>query len=161
MPPIRRYRVLAVLAAAAIILPGCARLRTHQGYVIDPDLVNAVRPGTDNRQSVLTTLGRPTLTSQFNDGEWYYVSRESRNYAFASPSPKEQTTLRIRFDAQGNVAAVDRFGIDRIVSIDPSGDKTPTLGRKRSFFQDLFGNIGSVGAGGAAGGGDGPGGPGR
>lgn len=154
----RRTYALAALACTAVLLPGCAKLRSHQGYVIDADLVNAIQPGTDNRQSVLTTLGRPTLTSQFNDGEWYYVSRESRNYAFNSPAPKEQTTLRIRFDAAGNVAAVDRFGADRIVSINPSGEKTPTLGRKRSFFQDLFGNIGSVGAPGTGGpGGGGPG----
>jgi len=30
--------------------------------------------------------------------------------------------------------------------------KTPTLGRKRSFFEELFGNIGTVGAPGLPGG---------
>ena len=33
--------------------------------------------------------------------------------------------------------------------ISPEGDKTPTLGRERSFFEDIFGNIGAVGAPGA------------
>jgi hypothetical protein len=31
-----------------------------------------------------------------------------------------------------------------IASVDPSGDKTPTLGRQRSFFDELFGNIGTI-----------------
>jgi hypothetical protein len=33
-----------------------------------------------------------------------------------------------------------------VAGIDPAGRKTPTLGRKRSFFDELFGNIGTVGA---------------
>ena len=57
--------------------------------------------------------------------------------------------MRVKFDAAGNVAAVDFTGLDQVAKIDPEGEKTPTLGRKRTFFQDLFGNIGAVGAPGA------------
>ena len=32
------------------------------------------------------------------------------------------------------------------MNVDPTGKKTPTLGRKRSFFEELFGGIGTVGA---------------
>ena len=49
--------------------------------------------------------------------------------------------------------------MEQIVSIDPSGDKTPTLGRRTSIWDELFGNIGAVGAGGMgtpSGGGGGP-----
>ena len=145
-------------AAAGVALLGagaCAPLRSYQGYVVDADLVNSVQVGVDNRQSVLGTLGKPTLTSQFNDGEWYYIGRDSRNFAFNDPKARTQTALRIRFDAQGNVAEITRTGVEQIASIDPSSKKTPTLGRKRGFFEDLFGNIGTVGAPGA--GGPGPG----
>jgi hypothetical protein len=53
---------------------------------------------------------------------------------------------------------VNRSGVDKVVFLDPNGNKTPTLGRERGFLEDLFGNIGQVG-GGLPGGG-GPGGPG-
>ncbi|UZK65002.1 outer membrane protein assembly factor BamE [Sphingomonas sp. M1-B02] len=139
---------LALLGASA-----CTPVRTHQGYVVDKELVDTIQPGVDNRESVLQTLGRPTLTSQFNEGEWYYVSRDASNLAFSDPKVRSQLTLRVRFDAAGNVAAVDRMDEKLIASIDPYGDKTPTLGRKRGFFQDLFGNIGTVGAPGMGGGG--------
>ncbi|MFN5902563.1 MAG: outer membrane protein assembly factor BamE, partial [Novosphingobium sp.] len=61
--------------------------------------------------------------------------------------------LRVSFDARGNVVGVERTGIEKVVRLDPDGDKTPTLGRERTFLEDLFGNIGTVGtgAGGAAG----------
>src|SRR5690606_20535498 len=118
----------------------CAPVRTHQGYVVDKELVDAIQPGIDNRESVLQTLGRPTLTSQFNQGEWYYISRDSSGLGFQDPKPRHQQTLRVRFDTKGNVVAVDRTGTELIASVDPYGKTTPTLGRKRSFFQDLFGN---------------------
>ncbi|TPG16785.1 outer membrane protein assembly factor BamE [Sphingomonas koreensis] len=135
---------------AAIGIGGCTPLRSHQGYVIDVDLVNSVQPGVDNRQSVLDTLGTPTFTSQFGGGQWFYLARDSRNFSYNKPKAVNQIALRISFDPQGNVTRIDRTGLDQVVSIDPSKKTTPTLGRKRGFFQDLFGNIGTVGAPGTA-----------
>jgi outer membrane protein assembly factor BamE (lipoprotein component of BamABCDE complex) len=141
--------------AAALAASGCAPLRSHQGYIVDADLVNSVQPGIDNRTSVLQTLGRPSFASQFGQQDWYYVARDSRNYAFRNPHPVSQLTMRISFDAAGNVTAIRKGDLDQVASVSPDGRTTPTLGRKRGFFEDLFGNIGTVGAGGAgAGGGD-------
>ncbi len=46
----------------------------------------------------------------------------------------------------------DRTGLDQVARIDPENDETPTLGKDRSFLEDLFGNIGQVGAAGVGGG---------
>jgi outer membrane protein assembly factor BamE (lipoprotein component of BamABCDE complex) len=146
-----RLMTAAALAACVFGASACVPLKSHQGYVIDADLVNSVQTGTDNRQSVLAVLGKPTFTSEFNQGDWYYVSRETRNYAYNNPHPIQQTTLRISFDAQGNVTAVRKSGTELVVAISPSGKTTPTLGKTRSFFDELFGNIGTVGAVGGGG----------
>ena len=61
------------------------------------------------------------------------------------PRPSEQTVLHVRFDDAGNVQSVNRTGLELVVNINPSHDKTPTLGSRRSLFQELFGNIGAVG----------------
>jgi len=137
------------LALAGLAAGGCSPLRSHQGYVVDVDLVNSVQPGVDNRESVLATLGTPTFTSQFNKGEWYYVARDARNLAFNNPHPVNQNTIAISFDDSGTVSAIRRIGMEQVVSIDPMDKTTPTLGRERSFFDELFGNIGAVGAPGA------------
>ncbi len=157
-------RVLLAAGLSALLTgaSGCTRIRTHQGYQIDKLLVDSVQPGIDNRASVEGTLGRPSFVSQFGPQEWYYVSRTMRALAFSNPKPVEQTVLRVRFDAAGDVAAVDRMGLEQVAHISPSGDKTPTLGRHRSLFDEIFGNIGAVGAagmGGGGAGGRGPGGP--
>ena len=144
----RRALVLLPLAFAG----GCSRVPGHQGFIIDPVLSATVRPGVDNRASVAGTLGRPSFTGQFDAGDWYYVSRDTRQLAYRLPRPTGQTILHVRFDAAGNVASVDRTGLDKIASIRPERDKTPTLGRNRSFFSEVFGNIGQVGSVGKGGG---------
>lgn len=153
----KAVRIMGLTATAAVLTlaTGCVPLRSHQGYIIDADLVNSVQPGVDNRGSVLQTLGKPSFASQFNTGDWYYIARDSRNLAYLKPKAKSQITLKISFTQAGVVQDITRTGVDQVASIDPYGKTTPTLGRKRGFFEELFGNIGSVGAAGAGkGGGD-------
>lgn len=142
----------AMVLIGALALSGCSRLRTHQGYIIDPVLVSSVAAGVDNRESVQATLGRPTFESQFDKNLWYYLARDTEQLAFSRPKPRTQTLMTISFDDSGNVLSVAQSGVETVVKINPDGDKTPTLGRDRSFFQDIFGNIGQVGAPGLAGG---------
>ena len=148
---------LALLAGLASLSAGCASIKDHRGYIIDQALIDGVQPGIDNRQSVEGTLGRPTFVSQFGDKSWFYVSQETRQTPFRRARTKDQTILRIRFDEAGNVAGIDKAGMEKVARLDPDGHKTPTLGRNRSFIEDLFGNIGSVGAPGMGGGGPGGG----
>ena len=142
---------LAVLIGAGMLAAGCAPIRTHQGYVMDETLVTAIQPGVDNRESVTGTLGRPTFVGQFDQRDWYYVSRDTRQLAFNMPRPTDHDVLHIRFDEAGNVEQVQRTGMDLVVNIDPSSDRTPTLGRERSVFRELFGNIGAMGQAGRGG----------
>jgi outer membrane protein assembly factor BamE (lipoprotein component of BamABCDE complex) len=132
--------------ALAAGLSGCTEVREHQGYVVDRALVASVEPGVDTRQSVQATLGDPSFASQFDDGTWYYVSRSTKQFSFGLPKPVDQTLLAVHFDPKGNVSGIERTGLDRVVKVSPNKDKTPTLGRKRSLFQELFGNIGAVGS---------------
>ena len=145
---------LALATAAAILLSGCASTRMQQGYVADTTLVDGLAVGVDNKDSVEKALGRPTFTGQFSANDWYYFSRQTRQLAFNNPRAKEQQVIRMRFDAAGNLAALDKAGMEGVVNVSPEGDKTPTLGKNRSFFEELFGNIGVAGAGGGGAGPD-------
>jgi outer membrane protein assembly factor BamE (lipoprotein component of BamABCDE complex) len=136
----------AVVIALGVAATGCASIKDHRGYIIDEALVASVQPGVDNKQSIERTLGRPTFTSQFGRQTWYYVAQNTRQRPFTRPRTSDQNVLVVDFDARGNVTSLTREGMEKVVSLSPESDKTPTLGRDRSFFQDLFGNIGAVGA---------------
>jgi outer membrane protein assembly factor BamE (lipoprotein component of BamABCDE complex) len=135
---------IAAIVAIGLALSACSGIRDHRGFVIDPTLAEGIQVGVDNKESVSKTLGRPTFTGQFDPNDWYYVSRDTAQLAFRDPRVTAQTVLRVQFDQAGNVAAVQKTGKELIARVDPSGDKTPTLGRKRSFFEELFGNIGTI-----------------
>ena len=135
---------LAAAVLGVTLLSACAGIREHRGFVLDEQLAQAVQVGVDNKVSVAKTLGRPTFVGQFDANDWYYLSQDTTQFAFRNPRVQNQKLLRVRFDAAGNVTAVNTTGKELIASIDPSGDKTATLGRKRSFFSELFGNIGTI-----------------
>jgi outer membrane protein assembly factor BamE (lipoprotein component of BamABCDE complex) len=145
LPQGSRAFLIAVIGGAAL-LAGCVPYRDHHGFMLDEQLASAIQPGVDNRDSVQGTLGRPTFIGQFDQRDWYYVSRDTRELAFAMPRPTQQTVLHVRFDEQGNVQSVNRTGLDLAVRITPDRDKTPTPGTHRNFLEELFGNIGAVGS---------------
>lgn len=149
----KRVARLATLMLGAALLTACAGIREHRGFVLDDQLAAAIQPGVDNKESVTKTLGRPTFVGQFDANDWYYLSQNTAQFAFRNPRVEEQKLLRIRFDAAGNVVSATTTGKELIAAVDPSGDKTPTLGRQRSFFDELFGNIGTISQPGLPGGG--------
>jgi outer membrane protein assembly factor BamE (lipoprotein component of BamABCDE complex) len=114
---LRRAVLSAAMIGAAIAAGGCTRTLDFQGHVLDDTLVASVQPGVDNRDSVAATLGRPSFVGQFDQRDWYYVSRTNKQLAFANPRPTEQTVLHVRFDEAGNVVSVQRTGLEQVASI--------------------------------------------
>ena len=136
---------IAAILAAGLATTACSSIREPRGYIVDSILLATVQPGIDNERSVAATLGRPTFESQFGEPTWYYVSSTTGRKPFVRPRIQEHQVLAVKFDAAGNVISANRTGIEQVVYLSPDGDETPTLGRERSFLEDLFGNIGTVG----------------
>ena len=140
---------LLVVALAASLLGGCAAARAHKGAVLDTQLAATIQPGVDNKASVTKLLGRPSFTGQFTPNDWYYVSRDTTQFAFQNPRVWKTTVLLVRFDPAGNVSYVNTRGKEMLFALDPSNRRTPTLGRKRGFFEELFSNVGTFGSSGS------------
>jgi outer membrane protein assembly factor BamE (lipoprotein component of BamABCDE complex) len=140
--------ILVAVGLAALVLgtTACTRIRNNTGYIADEELTKAIAVGIDNRQSVMGTLGRPSVAGQFDDRTWYYISRNTEQLGFFTPKAKTQQVLAVTFDDKGNVSEVKRTGLETVADISPIRDKTPTLGRDTSLFEDLFGDIGAVGS---------------
>jgi len=138
---------IGTVLGAALLATGCVQIQGHRGYLADEVLLQSVQPGVDNRQSVERTLGRPSFVAQFGEPAWYYVSSTTQQKPFRKPRITQHSVLAVHFDEAENVVDVERTSMEQVARISPESDETPTLGRDRSFFEDLFGNIGQVGAG--------------
>ena len=141
-----RFLSFLLLSPLLLTAAGCGQFRDAQGYLGDSTLMAEIQPGIDNRQSVERTLGRPSFEAQWGAPVWYYVTRETRQLAFRDPRLVRQDILAVHFDARGTVTKVERRGAEQVAAISPSRDKTPTLGKERTIWQDIFGNIGQVGS---------------
>lgn len=141
-----RKLMLASVLVGVTMLPACSRVQNNIGYLVDEAVVAEVKPGIDNRDSVAKALGRPSIAAQWDNKTWYYVSRLTKQTAFLTPKPTTQSIIAITFDDKGNVASVNRRGLEQVANVDPVDDKTPTLGRESGVLEDLFGNIGRVGS---------------
>ena len=141
-----RLLLSAVLLATVSGCGATRQLVNTQGYIADEELTAAIEPGVDNKESVARTLGQPTIAAQWDDNVWYYLSRNTKQIAFARPRAREQKVLIVHFDDKGNVSSVEHRGMEQVARIAPNSDKTPTLGRHDGLLEDLFGNIGQVGS---------------
>ena len=139
-----RVARLAVTFLGLGLVAGCTSIRETHGFILDEQLSKAVQVGVDNKDSVAKSLGRPTFTGTFSENDWYYISQNTRQVAFGTPSIKKETVLHIRFDPAGNVTGVETTDEKKIASVDPMGGKTPTLGHKKSLIDEIFGNISSI-----------------
>ncbi len=134
-----------LIAGAALTTAACGNGRALRGYVFDTELADAIQPGVDNRTSVETTLGTPTMKATFDDATWYYVSTTVRIRPIFWPDATEHRVLAVSFNDSGVVSDVNNFGLDDRREVTNVGDKTPTKGRKLNLFEQIFGSIGRFG----------------
>ena len=142
---------LSLLTTSLLATTACGNTREVRGYVFDKELADAIQPGVDNRNSVLTTLGNPTMRGTFDQSTWYYVSTRVRVRPVFWPDAKEHRVLVVGFNDRGVVNMVDNLGLDDMREIDSVKDKTETRGREQSFFETIFGSIGRFGGAGPQG----------
>ncbi len=140
---VKKYTGLSFCIAASIAVSACGNARETRGYYFDTELADAIAPGVDNRQSVNSTLGSPTIPALFSDNTWYYVSSSMRVRPIFWPETTQHRVMAIHFNESGVVANVENFDLSDTQPVSPVGDKTPTKGRHLSFFQSVFGTVGT------------------
>lgn len=133
--------VLAV-ALAAGAGAACTPVQRQHGFVADNPATMQVQIGIDTQDTVRARLGTPSTETVFGDPTWYYVTSVQESFAFLEPETVERTVLAIRFDPQGVVSGVDRYGIERGQVVNYSSAETPTRGRELGILEQILGTIG-------------------
>ena len=92
-------------------------------------------------------MGTPSSIGTFDDRIWYYITQQTKKQAFFKPLLTDQHILALEFDEQDVLQIIEQYGIEEARLIEPLADKTPTVGRKLTLMQQLFGNLGRFGSG--------------
>lgn len=161
MPSMLAKKILkySLIAGTVLTTSACGNGRAMRGYVFDAELADAIQPGVDNRASVETTLGTPTMRATFDNKTWYYISTTVRIRPIFWPDAKAHRVLAVSFNDSGVVSDVNNLGLEDMREVDNVSDKTPTKGRKLNFFEQIFGSIGRFGGQGPVGSDNGGAGP--
>jgi len=133
--------------AAAVLALGaaaCSSTKEHHGYVKDRLGASApIEPGVDTKSTVLARLGSPSTKGAFDDESWYYISTDTKSFAFFNPDTTNREVIAVRFGENDVVESVDTFGLERGRVVAYANAETATRGRELTFLEQLLGSIGN------------------
>tara|TARA_B100001123_G_C15172333_1_gene971928 strand:- start:93 stop:455 length:363 start_codon:yes stop_codon:yes gene_type:complete len=106
------------------------------------DLIERLDPGEQNKNQIATILGSPTIIGTFDQDTWYYVTQTTENKFFFKAEIIDQAILALTFNEAGVLVSLEKKSMLDAIRIEPNKNQTPTVGRKLSLIQQLFGNVG-------------------
>lgn len=134
---------LPALLALTLASTACSPIVRTNGSMFDTDTLTQLQPGVSRDSDVAALLGTPTTESTFDPRhEWYYVGQRTEQRAFFAPEVTDRQVLRIRFDDNGVLTAVDRLTLADGEDIDPNSRTTPTVGHELTVLEQVMGNVG-------------------
>ena len=137
-----RFSASLSLALVAVGLVACVPTVDQRGKLPEPDKLAQIHPGTTTREQVAQILGTPSSTGVFDDKNWYYISRRTKQVAFFDPDVVDQQVYIVNFDDKGVVRAVDHKELTDGQAIEPAPGATPAPGRELTFVEQVLGNVG-------------------
>jgi outer membrane protein assembly factor BamE (lipoprotein component of BamABCDE complex) len=130
--------ISAFVFAGAAILIACAPVISQRGYLPDPSLEAAIKPGNDSKTTVQERLGYASTTATFGNDSWYYISATEKQVAFFNPTILKRQILAVYFDKQNKVTGVRHYGLKDGHLIAFESRTTPARGRETTFLQELL-----------------------
>lgn len=148
MAIVRFSLVIALVAALA----ACAARREVRGNYLTDSQLAKIKVGTSDRKEVMHVFGPPSTEGTFDQHVWYYIGRQTEQWAFLDPKVLDQRVLAVYFNDKGVVQHIERYSYADARHVDIVARETPTSGHKIGFFEQILGNLGILGGGGGSGG---------
>ena len=141
----RTSHLTIFLAAGAItgMLAACSPPVETRGNLPDPELLAEIQPGIYSEEEVVDLLGTPSSIATFDNKTWYYISKQTKSFAFFEPEILDQQVVIIEFDDGGLVKNIRHYNLEDGQTLEMIDRTTPTRGRELTFFQQLIDNFGS------------------
>jgi len=134
---------LGGMIALVVALAACNPPVRRHGYVpAEADLAEIV-VGEDTRLAVSDRIGRPSSSGLMQGGDWFYVGSTWKQVALRAPQEIDRQVVVIRFDEEGIVENVERFGLEDGKVVALSRRVTDSNIEGVTFLRQLLGNLGN------------------
>ena len=128
-------------------LNSCISQKLVHGNLPDAELVSILKVGIDSKKSTTEILGEPSFRGVLGDNSYYYVGTVNSKLAFLDPKLDSQFILELNFDKNDKLKKLYLYDENESIDVSMSSLETKHSGRKLTFLQQIFGNIGIGGMG--------------
>ena len=128
-------------------LNSCISQKLVHGNLPDAQLVSLLKVGIDSKKSTTEILGEPTFRGVLGDNSFYYVGTVNSKLAFLDPKLDTQFILELNFDKNNKLKKLYLYDENESIDVSMSSLETKHSGKKLTFLQQIFGNIGVGGMG--------------
>ena len=142
------YRV-SFLVIIIFSLSSCISQKLVHGNLPDAQLVSILKVGIDNKESISEILGEPSFKGVLGDNSYYYVGTVNSKVSFLKPSLQNQYILELNFDKTNKLKKIYIYDEEESIEVAMSSLETKSSGKKITFLQQIFNNlgVGSMGRG--------------
>ena len=138
-----RYFFLIFFTSLSIVNSSCAPISRISGYVPTEKEISFLRIGSSTRDEVIKQLGEPLNHSYSSTNFLLYVQKRVDVVAFLRPRIGERKVVKLTFDKSSLLSRIDFSDkVDRHV-FESEQKIVVSEGRKLTFWQQMFGNIGN------------------
>ena len=123
-------------------LNSCISQKLVHGNLPDAQLVSILKVGIDSKKSTTEILGEPTFRGVLGDNSFYYVGTVNSKLAFLDPKLDTQFILELNFDKNNKLKKLYLYDENESKDVSMSSLETKHSGKKLTFLQQIFGNIG-------------------
>ncbi len=132
---------LIIYIILLLTINACAPSLEIRGYITNQDIAKDLTPGSDNKETVLKSLGTPTSVGTFSSNTWYYITRLTEKVSFLNEKVTDQYVVVLNFNKIGILESVESFDLEDSINITPVERTTPTHGRELGIIEQILGNI--------------------
>ncbi|MBS9716350.1 outer membrane protein assembly factor BamE [Pseudohalocynthiibacter aestuariivivens] len=136
-----------MIGLVLLALGACAATYRNHGYIPTDGELDLILVGVDTRETVASSVGRPTSTGVLADGGWYYAQSRWRHHLYKAPQEIERQLVAISFDGDGVVENIERFALEDGQVVTLSRRVTESNIRGVTFIGQILSNIGNFDAG--------------
>ena len=131
-----------ILPLVLFLLNSCVSQKLIHGNLPEAELVSILKVGIDNKKTTTKILGEPSFKGVLGDNSFYYVGTVNSKLAFLDPKLDSQFILELNFDKNNKLKKLYLYDEEESIDVSMSSLGTVHSGKKLTFLQQIFGNIG-------------------
>jgi outer membrane protein assembly factor BamE (lipoprotein component of BamABCDE complex) len=139
-----KYLNLLLYISTILHFTSCSQIE-KKGYSFELSEYQNLQEKINSKKDTLNFMGQPSFISETDQKEfWVYYSEDIKKFLFFKPEAIDRKIVTITFNNKNIVENIKTFDLkdQNLININPN--YTEVASQKKSWWSQIFGNIGQV-----------------